>query len=195
MGIFSRNKNKKGRQYRSENAQDERDPEYSKVKDPYLVIGDAPPRPMFAGKGLESNTEYQYKRDSQDEVSGRSQVRSILFRKERKQPCCTEATSGTSMHSLICSLVRFERCYDGPKWLLKYYPSSPRHSSIGCTCKLKLDSGVRAYTHQHAEQNNAVIRDSFDMQTQPSGRMDTNLYHSSTTPSRLHRTLPSRMGR
>ena len=125
MGIFSRNKNKKGRQYRSENAQDERDPEYSKVKDPYLVIGDAPPRPMFAGKGLESNTEYQFKRDSQDEVSGQLQLRSILFRKERKQPFGTEATSGTFMHSLICSLVLFERCYDGSQWLLKYIPAPP----------------------------------------------------------------------
>ncbi|CAL5218486.1 g172 [Coccomyxa viridis] len=69
MGIFSRRKEKKARQYRSENAVDDPDPEYSKRKDPYLVIGDAPPRPMFAGKGLESNTEYQFRRESQDGVS------------------------------------------------------------------------------------------------------------------------------
>lgn len=113
MGIFSRHKERKNRQYKSENAQDDPDPEFSKRKDPYLVIGDAPRRPMFAGKGLESNTEYQFKRESQDGISGQSQPQHASFRKQRSKPACMEATSGTFMPSLICSIVQLKRCSDG----------------------------------------------------------------------------------
>ena len=65
MGLFS--KRKKGRKYQSEDAHDEPDPDYKKRKDPYLIIGDAPPRPYFAGKGLESNTHYNLSREDEDE--------------------------------------------------------------------------------------------------------------------------------
>ena len=116
MGIFSRHKKEKGRTYRSENAQDEPDPEYNKRKDPYLVIGDAPRRPMFAGKGLESNTEYQFQRESQDGTSGQSDPNQTQFRKLRSKPACTEATSGTFMPSLICSIVQYKRRWDGARW-------------------------------------------------------------------------------
>lgn len=64
MGLFS--KRKKGRKYESKDAVDDPDPEYSKKKDPYLIIGDAPPRPYFAGKGLESNTRYNISREDED---------------------------------------------------------------------------------------------------------------------------------
>ena len=71
MGIFSKKK-RSDRKYKSEEAHDDPDPEFSKRKDPYLVIGDAPRKPMFAGKGLESNTEYQFQRDSQIDYAGQS---------------------------------------------------------------------------------------------------------------------------
>lgn len=61
MGLFSKKK-KKDRQYQSEEAQDPVDPEFSKKKDPYLIIGNAPPRPAFAGKGLTPDTVYQFQR-------------------------------------------------------------------------------------------------------------------------------------
>jgi hypothetical protein len=64
MGIFS--KKKKNRQYLSEEAQDDVDPEYNKRKDPYLVIGDAPPRPRFAGQGLTPDTVYQFQRSESE---------------------------------------------------------------------------------------------------------------------------------
>ena len=70
MGLFSKKK-RSDRKYKSEEAHDDPDPNFKKRKDPYLVIGDAPTRPMFAGKGLESNTEYQYQRQSQEDSSGK----------------------------------------------------------------------------------------------------------------------------
>ena len=68
MGIFS--KKHKDRKYISEDAQDDPDPEYSKRKDPYLIIGDAPPKPggIFAGKGLEPNTRYQLSREDEEDA-------------------------------------------------------------------------------------------------------------------------------
>ena len=65
MGLFS--KRKKGRKYESTEAHDDPDPDFNKRKDPYLIIGDAPPRPHFAGKGLESNTRYSISREDEDE--------------------------------------------------------------------------------------------------------------------------------
>ena len=65
MGLFSKKK-KKDREYQSEEAQDLPDPEFSKKKDPYLVIGNAPPRPAFGGKGLDSDTVYQYQSSEAD---------------------------------------------------------------------------------------------------------------------------------
>ncbi|EIE26093.1 hypothetical protein COCSUDRAFT_46488 [Coccomyxa subellipsoidea C-169] len=61
MGLFSKKK-KKDRTYRSEEAKDDPDPDFKKKKDPYLIIGDAPPKPFFAGAGLSSNTTYQVQR-------------------------------------------------------------------------------------------------------------------------------------
>ena len=115
MGVFSRHKERRNRTYKSENAQDDPDPEYSKRKDPYLVIGDAPRRPMFAGKGLESNTEYQFKRESQDGISGQLHPTHTSFRKQRSKPACREATPGTFMPSLICSIVQLKRYWDGAR--------------------------------------------------------------------------------
>lgn len=66
MGLFSKKK-KKERNYRSEEAKDDPDPDFSKKKDPYLIIGDAPPKPFFAGAGLSSNTVYQVQRDRPEE--------------------------------------------------------------------------------------------------------------------------------
>ncbi len=74
MGLFSRKTKKSDRMYKSEDAQEEKDEMYGKRKDPFLVIGDAPPRPMFAGKGLEPNTLYQYSREDKSDSQGASLV-------------------------------------------------------------------------------------------------------------------------
>ena len=66
MGLFT--KKQKHRTYVSEEAEDPPDPDYSRRRDPYLVLGDDIPRPPLAGKGLEPNTQYQISR--QDEGDG-----------------------------------------------------------------------------------------------------------------------------
>lgn len=91
MGLFGKKK-RSDRKYKSEEAHDDPDPEYHKRKDPYLVIGNAPRKPMFAGKGLESNTEYQYKRDAQDDSAGLSHPCSASLRKVCSAILGTEAT-------------------------------------------------------------------------------------------------------
>ena len=49
-----------GPQNRSENVnRDETGPDPNKRQKAQLVVGDAPKKPMGAGKGLESNTAYQ----------------------------------------------------------------------------------------------------------------------------------------
>lgn len=72
MGLFSKKK-KKDRTYRSEEATDDPDPDFKKKKDPYLIIGDAPPKPFLAGAGLSPNTTYQVQRNRpEDEHSDAS---------------------------------------------------------------------------------------------------------------------------
>lgn len=80
MGLFSRKTKKSDRKYKSEEAHEEKDEMYGKRKDPFLVIGDAPPRPMFAGKGLEPNTQYQYRREDEDDSEGAFLVHIRSFR-------------------------------------------------------------------------------------------------------------------
>lgn len=67
--LFSKKGRKKERNYRSEEAKDDPDPDRKKRKDPFLILGDAPPKPYFAGAGLSSNTTYQIQRNESDEYS------------------------------------------------------------------------------------------------------------------------------
>ncbi|BDA44378.1 Synaptotagmin-5 [Coccomyxa sp. Obi] len=96
MGLFSRKK-KKDRTYRSEEATDDPDPDFKKKKDPYLIIGDAPPKPFFAGAGLSPNTTYQVQKNRpEDESSEASEPAPIPARTVRIQEPSKEELDRTA---------------------------------------------------------------------------------------------------
>ena len=73
MGVFGKTleklhlktkiKHKHDVEYESQEVQPEQDPDYNKVKDPQLVIGDAPPAPMLGRQAFKSNMTYRITSD------------------------------------------------------------------------------------------------------------------------------------
>ncbi|KAK9868031.1 hypothetical protein WJX84_002145 [Apatococcus fuscideae] len=69
MGVFGKTleklhlkpkvKHRQGVEYESHEVQPEEDPDYDKVKDPQLIIGDAPPKPMLGSQPFKSNMTYR----------------------------------------------------------------------------------------------------------------------------------------
>lgn len=77
MGVFGKTleklhlktkiKHKQGVEYESHEVQPEEDPDYDKVKDPQLIIGDAPPKPMLGSQPFKSNMTYRITSERPDD--------------------------------------------------------------------------------------------------------------------------------